>query len=138
MKLKLCALIFVVSLCLYPSLIWNVDAGGNNSTLNEGMTLHEAARAGDLKAVKRLLKSGKPVDERDSWGETALMAATAYGRTEVVKCLIDANADVTAITNEGKKIINFINTENADPQLLLALRSAGAFAYIIQFDNTPF
>ncbi len=66
----------------------------------------DAARAGDAAAVKSLLTSGVPVDQRAGWvwlppffliqwGETALCAAAGMGRAEIVKILLEAGADRT-------------------------------------------
>src|SRR6186997_905291 len=63
-----------------------------------GMTtdlrLHEAARDGDVAAIERLLGAGLPVDAQDADGRTPAMVATVARRTDAVRALVDAGADV--------------------------------------------
>ncbi|BAN48954.1 ankyrin repeat domain-containing protein [Metapseudomonas resinovorans] len=56
--------------------------------------LLQAAGAGDLGTVERLLQQGVAVDVRDGQGNTPLLLATAGNRVEVARRLIDAGADV--------------------------------------------
>lgn len=58
--------------------------------------LVEAAERGDRAAVQRLLDAGTPVDQRDSRGRTALLAATHADRVDVARLLITRGADVNA------------------------------------------
>lgn len=53
--------------------------------------LHEAAKSGDVDAVRRLLESGRQVDARDEYGMTALALARSF---EVAQVLIEAGARV--------------------------------------------
>jgi outer membrane protein assembly factor BamB len=52
-----------------------------------------AARAGDVREVRRIVDAGAPVDAQDRYGSTALIMAAAEGRVEVVKLLLDLGAD---------------------------------------------
>ena len=54
--------------------------------------LHAACRAGDTERVRQLLDEGAPVDEKSEFGRTALMWASSYGHTEVVRLLLDKRA----------------------------------------------
>jgi len=64
--------------------------------------LHEAARLGDLEAVRRHIAAGDDLNARDPvGGSTPLLVATTFGRTEAAQALIDAGADVNAQNNEG-------------------------------------
>ena len=53
-----------------------------------------AARDGDIRTVKRLLRDKIPVDMSDGVGYTALHYATINNRTEVVKCLLRQGSDL--------------------------------------------
>jgi ankyrin repeat protein len=54
--------------------------------------LLEAARAGDLQALERLLDSSIPVDARNEHGNGALIAAVGEGREEAVRFLLGHGA----------------------------------------------
>lgn len=76
---------------------------------NFGETLlMKAVQNSNYPAAERLIKMGVPVNAKNKRGETALMlAASAIGRLNIVKSLIEAGADVHAVieyTNdfEGK------------------------------------
>lgn len=58
--------------------------------------LYEAAAAGDVRQVKRLLAVGTKVDMRDSARRTPLLLATHANHVEVARLLIEAGADVNA------------------------------------------
>ena len=60
----------------------------------KGKDLRRAADAGDVATVAQLLADGVNVDLADSSGQTALMTAAAEGETEVVKLLVEADANV--------------------------------------------
>lgn len=62
--------------------------------------LPQAAAAGDVDAVKRLLELQFPVDARDRQGATALLRACGAGHRDVAIALLDAGAasDVSAIS----------------------------------------
>jgi uncharacterized protein len=57
-------------------------------------SLHSAAEAGDLDALKALIAGGADPDEFNEVGDTPLIVAALAGRTEVTKVLISAGADV--------------------------------------------
>ncbi len=65
--------------------------------------LMTVARTGSVPAAKVLLAHGAKVDARETWhGETALMWAAAQQHPEMVKALIDAGADVNAMSTVVK------------------------------------
>ncbi len=64
--------------------------------------LIEAAKAGRVRRVKRLLKHGAELDSRDEYfRKTALMLAAESRELGVVKFLVDNGADVNARDNYG-------------------------------------
>jgi ankyrin repeat protein len=54
----------------------------------------DASRAGDVKALARMVRAGHPVDARDGWGQTALMRAAHAGHLEAVEWLAAHGADL--------------------------------------------
>ncbi|MFK7734841.1 MAG: PQQ-binding-like beta-propeller repeat protein [Pirellulaceae bacterium] len=55
--------------------------------------LFEAARAGDVGEVRRLLDAGIPVDAKSEYDATALMFACAKGHKDVIQLLLEEGAD---------------------------------------------
>lgn len=58
--------------------------------------LHKAANKGDIEKVKEILKTKIDVDERDSFGGTALHAAMFQDNIKIVKILIENGFDINA------------------------------------------
>ena len=63
-------------------------------------SLHDAAAAGDVAAVKDLLDDGADVDEPNRYQATALHIAAAKGHSEVCEVLLDRGANVNAVDDE--------------------------------------
>jgi ankyrin repeat protein len=63
--------------------------------------LIEAAERGDLAGVTARLAKGDPVDLRDQFRTTALVAAAWGGHFEIVKLLVERGADVNAAPQGG-------------------------------------
>jgi len=73
-----------------------------NKPASDGDTpLHNAAWAGDLTEVKRLLSKGARVHVRNLYGKTPLHYAAEKGHREIVKLLVNQGADVNAKDCEG-------------------------------------
>lgn len=61
-------------------------------------TLIDAARSGDVAAVREVVQANKGVvNKADAKGLTPLMYAAAFGRADVVKLLLQQGADVNAL-----------------------------------------
>lgn len=65
------------------------------------LTLHEAAKNGDLKSVQEFLNKKKPLDGQDHKGITALGYAIGANRIAVVKLLLDNRANPYAVDSSG-------------------------------------
>ena len=64
--------------------------------------IHDAARKGDIKAVKQHLAAGRNVNAKDDKGRIPLHRAAREGHTEVAELLIANGAYVNAKDKEGK------------------------------------
>ncbi len=67
----------------------------------EAKRLHEAAKKGDIKALKALLAAGAKVNTRNWLGYTPLHRAADQGHTELLKLLLKAGAKVNAKDKHG-------------------------------------
>ena len=78
------------------------------------ISIHEAARKGNIEAVKQHLDAGGDVDAKDKSGQTPLHRAAAWDRKEVAELLITAGADVNAIDVDGRTPLDRADGETAD------------------------
>lgn len=60
-------------------------------------TLMKAVQKDDVDRVKTLIAGGANVDELDPNGDAPLVMAAYLGHSEIVKLLLEAGADVTAV-----------------------------------------
>jgi ankyrin repeat protein len=106
------------------------------------MTIHDAAKAGDLEKVKAFIAAGGDVNAPSGDdGITAIMLAAANGKADCVRALIAAGADVNAHTklvglpaNLGLTALMLARRSpgrnedtNADYEdIMVALKAAGA------------
>ena len=78
----------------------------------------EAAKQGNLEAVKQHLADGADVNAKDKYGLTPLHHAAWQGRNEIVELLIANGADVNAKDVDGvtplDRAIQLDQTETAD------------------------
>jgi ankyrin repeat protein len=91
--------------------------------------LHDAARVGDVDAIRVMLGQGQPIDAVDADGRTPVMVATVARQTEAVRVLVDAGADVDVRDNRLDNvflyaganglldILRIANEAGADPAL---------------------
>ena len=68
--------------------------------------LHVAAGLGDLAKVKELLKKGRKVNERDSFGATPLLIAMVAGQEKMVDLLLSRKADPKINAREGYTLMH--------------------------------
>ncbi|MDX9822408.1 MAG: ankyrin repeat domain-containing protein, partial [Syntrophales bacterium] len=63
--------------------------------------LHDAARDGDIKTARELLRQGTDIHLRDSNGATPLHLAAGRGNNQMVRFLLEQGADVNAVPKGG-------------------------------------
>src|SRR5688572_7256848 len=88
--------------------------------------LADAARANDTAALRRLLAAKVDVNEPGGDGTTALHWAAYNGAAETARLLIDAGADVGALTRNGALTPLMLAATNGSApvvELLLAARA---------------
>jgi len=71
------------------------------------LTLHEAAKNGDLKSVQDFLDKKKPLDQQDHKGITPLGYAIGANRIAVVKKLLDNRANPYAVDASGNSGLHY-------------------------------
>jgi uncharacterized protein len=74
------------------------------SKLPAGLTVYEAAAAGNAVAVKRLVEGGASVDEAAADGFTPLHLAAFFGRLEVGRLLLELGADRNPVAANEMKV----------------------------------
>ena len=82
------------------------------------ISIHDAAAAGDIEAVKQHLAAGTDVNVMDEDGWIPLHYAAANGHKEIAELLIEKGADLNAKDEDGGTpldvAISFNRTEIAD------------------------
>ena len=88
--------------------------------------LHDAVSRCDEAEVLRLIQNGAQLNELDEFGMTPLHCAVYCGYTEIVKLLIDAGADVNAISTQGTSALWHAEDDFGLHDIAALLRAAGA------------
>merc|ERR1712050_541359 len=86
-----------------PQDLWTVLRNINDTPL----TLHEAAKKGDLMAVPDFLERKKPLDSQDRKGVTPLGYAIGANRIAVVRLLLDNRANPFAVDASGNSGLHY-------------------------------
>ncbi|KAG6547060.1 hypothetical protein Mapa_011310 [Marchantia paleacea] len=91
------------------------------------MSLHEAARDGDVGNIRQLLSANTDaINDRDRHSRTPLHMAAWAGRAEVVKVLCEARADVGAAAQDDMAAIHFA-CQKGHTEVVRTLLLAGAY-----------
>jgi ankyrin repeat protein len=109
------------------SLAWVVVAAVATLGAGKDIRLPEAARAGDMEAVRALLAAGAEVDASDPDGTTALHWAVYRDDAAMVARLIEAGADVNRPNRNGAiPLALACPNAAANPAIVERLLAAGA------------
>ena len=73
------------------------------------ISIHVAARKGNIDVVKQHLAAGTDVDSKNVDGQTPLCRAVQYGKIDVIKLLIEEGADVNTRMNFGDTTLDYAN-----------------------------
>merc|ERR1712083_1164206 len=71
------------------------------------LTVHEAAKNGDLKAIQEYLSKGQPLDAQDQKGITPLGYAIGANKIAIVKLLLDHRANAYAVDSTGNSGLHY-------------------------------
>merc|ERR1719502_1520104 len=74
---------------------------------NSTVSMHDAARRGDLQRLQEFLQDGKNVNAKDFKGVTPLGYAVGHDQLSVVKVLIDAKANLNEVDGAGNSAVHF-------------------------------
>merc|ERR1712118_480300 len=74
---------------------------------NTSVSVHDAAKRGDLQRLQEFLKAGKDVNARDFKGVTPLGYAVGHDQLSAVKVLIDAKANLDDVDSVGNSAVHF-------------------------------
>jgi ankyrin repeat protein len=91
-------------------------------------TVADAAKAGDLAAVKAMLKNGADVNEAHGDGMTALHWAAQHGDATLAQMLLSAGANIRATTRLGGITPLHMASQGGHATVVAALIAAGADA----------
>ncbi|MEE9370202.1 MAG: ankyrin repeat domain-containing protein, partial [Sedimentisphaerales bacterium] len=95
-----------------PFLVGRLIDSFSDTTKENEMPIHKAARRGYVKEIEQLLDSCADPDTKDENGRTPLHIAALYGRTEVVKLLLKHGGDVEARDNNNFSPLYFAALNN--------------------------
>lgn len=65
--------------------------------------LHVAIQTGDTTTAMRLIDAGADVNAKNKFGETPMHYAAFFTRVEIIKRLLEHDADVDAQTNSSRE-----------------------------------
>jgi ankyrin repeat protein len=96
--------------------------------LGANSSVADAAKAGDIAAVKAMLKNGGDVNEAHGDGMTALHWAASNGDAALAQMLLSAGANIRATTRLGGITALHIASQGGHANVVAALLAAGADA----------
>ena len=101
------------------------------------ISIHKAAGAGNIEAVKQHLAAGTDVNAKEEDGSTALYDAAGYGHKEVAELLITNGADVNAKTESGSAPLHFAATQDHEEIVELLIAKGADVNAKIEDGRTP-
>lgn len=96
-----------------------------NAQITKFEPLQIAAHRGDLSGVMSLIRSKTSLDQRDSYGRTALMIATFANHTSIVEALLKSGANTALLENDRYDAVTIAAVAN-NIEILNVLIKSGA------------
>jgi ankyrin repeat protein len=105
----------------------------------DGLSLFEAAAAGQVAAVRRRLEAGSELEDHSDDGYTALHFAAYFGRLEVARMLLERGADPNSVAQNASRVTPLHSAAAGRHRDLVGLLLAlGSSANAVQQDGwTP-
>ncbi len=100
--------------------------GADTSIGSANILLDAMNENAGLEIIEELLKVGVDINKRNSEGLSPLFIAVRNNDSRLVKLLLKYQADVKPLYADGKNILFYAITANADEQIVEALINAGA------------
>jgi len=125
MKFFKFVILLILAFNVYAENIHKKEADSNcrkGSFLLPCLNLNKAVRAGDVKKVEKLLRSGENPNQQSYGGPAPLHLAAEKGNIQIITLLLNAKAQVNITTNGGKTTpltLAVINSHNEVVKLLL-------------------
>merc|ERR1711990_565458 len=104
---------------------------------DSSVSLHDAARRGDLQRLQEFLKDGKDVNAKDFKGVTPMGYAVGHDQPSVVKVLIDAKANINDVDSNGNSAVHFAAGYGRAKILEHLLARGAAVSKVNQMGLTP-
>ena len=96
-------IILLTSACAKSSKSTNTKASVDPPKIN----IQTAVMSGNLEAVNQHIEAGTDINEKDPMsGSTPLITAASFGKDEIAKALIDADADLSLKNNDGSTALH--------------------------------
>ena len=88
------------------------------------------------KIVKKFIDLGLDVNSKVPVENSPLLLATVYGTDEIFDLLIEAGADVNALSDKGNSVLYLLMKSRPNSRFIERLRELGAQEVCVQCDNT--
>lgn len=103
----------LINFSFFIILLTSACAESSKSTKTEAtvdppkINIQSAVMSGNLEAVKQHIEAGTDLNEKDPMsGSTPLITAVSFGKDEIAKALIDADADLSLKNNDGSTALH--------------------------------
>ena len=99
--------------------------------------IREAARQGNIEAVKQYLADGVDVNAKDDWGKTPLHSTAEMRRKEIAELLIANGADVNAKDSWGITPLHYATANDQKETVELLIAEGAEVNVKDKYDGTP-
>ncbi len=98
----ICVMTIVLTSCSQSSKTKETTFNSKTQIAKPTIDIHAAVLAGNLKAVKQHIEAGTNINQKETMsGSTPLMTAITFNKPQIVKLLINSNAELSVKNNDG-------------------------------------